>query len=139
VLAGAVVTAGALAAGPAPPLPTACFAGSCGPSVPGFVQAGNVSAVANGHALTLNQSTTKAILNWADFNIASGYSVKFLQPGATSAVLNKIWSADPSVIAGQLSANGQVYLYNQNGIVFDHGAQVDVGRAGRIDIASEVR
>ncbi|MFX8624542.1 filamentous hemagglutinin N-terminal domain-containing protein, partial [Acinetobacter baumannii] len=38
-----------------------------------------------------------------------------------------MWSADPSVIAGKLSANGQIYLVNQNGIVFAQGAQVNVG------------
>ena len=130
---GAAMLAGAFAVGPPlasaapPPLPTACFAGSCGSAVPPFVQAGVVNAVTSGQTMTINQSTSKAILNWANFNIANGYAVRFLQPGSTSAVLNKIWSGDPSVIAGQLSANGQVYLYNQNGIVFDKGAQVDVG------------
>jgi filamentous hemagglutinin len=91
------------------------------------LQFGAAGAAVTGKTMTVTQSTPKAILNWADFNIANGYKVDFKQPGATSAVLNKIWSADPSVIAGALTANGQVYLYNQNGIVFDKGAQVDVG------------
>ncbi len=75
--------------------------------------------------MTVNQATDKAILNWADFNIANGYGVNFKQPSATSATLNKIWSADPSKIAGNLTANGQIYLYNQNGIIFSRGAQVN--------------
>jgi filamentous hemagglutinin len=127
LLAGVAIGLAAHTAAANPPLPTPCIAGNCGPTVPLFVQTGNVSAVAAGNVLTVNQATSKAILNWANFNIANGYSVQFLQPSATAAVLNKIWSADPSVIAGQLSATGQVYLYNQNGIVFDKGAQVDVG------------
>jgi filamentous hemagglutinin family protein len=123
--------AGVLGAGPnaaaRPPLPTPCLAGNCGTAATSFVQFGGAGAAVNGNTLNVTQSTNKAILNWADFNIANGFAVKFTQPNATSAVLNKIWSADPSVIAGKLSANGQVYLYNQNGIVFDKGAQVDVG------------
>ena len=111
-----------------PPLPTPCVvSGACGPSVQSFIQYGAAGAVASGNTLTVTQTSSKAILNWADFNIASGFSVNFVQPSATSAVLNKIWSADPSVIAGRLNANGQVYLYNQNGIIFDKGAQIDVG------------
>ena len=111
-----------------PPLPTPCIiTGACGASAQSFVQFGAAGAVANGNTLTVTQTTSKAILNWADFNIASGFTVNFVQPGATSAVLNNIWSADPSVIAGRLNANGQVYLYNQNGIVFDKGAQINVG------------
>lgn len=76
--------------------------------------------------MNVTQTSSKAILNWANFNIASGYTVNFIQPSATAAVLNNIWSANPTAIAGQLNANGQVYLYNQNGIVFDKGAQINV-------------
>jgi filamentous hemagglutinin len=109
-----------------PPLPTPCLAGSCGPSVSAFVSYGTAGATVSGTTLNITQTTPKAILNWANFNIANGYTVNFIQPGSTSAILNNIWSANPSVIAGKLNANGQVYLYNQNGIVFDNGAQVDV-------------
>jgi filamentous hemagglutinin family protein len=124
-LAGAALLL-ARAAAAHPPLPTPCLAGNCGTSAQSFVTYGTAGATLSGTTLNVTQSSSKAILNWADFNIANGYSVNFLQPGATSAVLNKIWSADPSVIAGRLNANGQVYLYNQNGIVFDKGAQIDV-------------
>jgi filamentous hemagglutinin len=111
-----------------PPLPTPCIGGNCGTSATTFAPAltGTAGAAVIGNTLTVTQTTSKAILNWADFNIANGYKVNFVQPSATAAVLNKIWSSDPSVIAGQLTANGQVYLYNQNGIVFDKGAQVNV-------------
>ena len=112
---------------PRPPLPTPCLAGNCGNSAQSFVQSGTASAVVTGKTMNITQSTNKVILNWANFNIANGYKVDFVQPSATSAALNQIWSADPSIISGKLQANGQVYLYNQNGIVFSKGAQVDVG------------
>jgi filamentous hemagglutinin len=116
----------AATAGP-PKLPTPCAAGTCGTNAQSFVTYGTVKTpTLSGSTLTLNQTTSKAILNWADFNIAKGFSVNFVQPSSTAAVLNEIWSADPSVIAGNLHANGQVYLYNQNGIMFTRGAQVNV-------------
>jgi filamentous hemagglutinin len=112
---------------PIPNLPTPCLAGNCGNSAQGFVTYGAAGAVATGSTLTVTQTTANAILNWANFNIANGYKVNFVQPSSTSEVLNNIWSASPTVIAGALNANGQVYLYNQNGIVFNNGAQINVG------------
>jgi filamentous hemagglutinin len=116
----------AMAAPPPVKLPTPCSASNCGTSAQSFVQYGSASASFNGTTVNIAQSTNKAILNWANFNIANGYTVNFIQPSATAAVLNNIWSADPSVIAGHLNAKGQVYLVNQNGIVFDKGAQINV-------------
>jgi filamentous hemagglutinin len=119
----------AMAAAAPPPaihLPTPCQPGNCGASAQSFVQYGTAGAVFTGTTLNVTQSTSKAVLNWANFNIANGFTVNFIQPSATAAALNNIWSANPSVIAGKLNANGQVYLYNQNGIVFDKGAQINV-------------
>jgi filamentous hemagglutinin family protein len=112
---------------PLPNLPTPCLAGNCGNSAQTFVSYGAAGASVSAHTMTVTETTANAILNWANFNIASGYKVNFVQPSATAEVLNNIWSANPSVIAGALHANGQVYLYNQNGIVFSKGAQVNVG------------
>jgi filamentous hemagglutinin len=125
---------------PVPNLPTPCLAGSCGNSAQSFVTYGTAGAVATGNTLTVTQSTANAILNWANFNIASGYKVNFIQPSSTSEVLNNIWSANPTVIAGALNANGQVYLYNQNGIVFNNGAQINVAglTASTLNFASVV-
>ncbi len=110
-----------------PPLPTPCTATSCGSNAQQFVQYGKAGASVAGNTMNVTQSTSQAILNWANFNIANGYTVNFQQPSATASVLNKIWSSDPSKIAGSLQANGQVYLYNQNGIIFAQGAQVNTG------------
>src|SRR5262249_38212723 len=53
--------------------------------------------------------------------------VVFNQPAASSIALNRIFQASPSQIFGMLQANGQVYLVNQNGILFGKTAQVNVG------------
>lgn len=76
--------------------------------------------------LTVDQASQRAILDWKSFNISSDAEVRFNQPNSTASVLNRIYGADPSVIQGKLTANGQVLLINQNGILFDRGAQVNV-------------
>ncbi|MEI7464873.1 MAG: filamentous hemagglutinin N-terminal domain-containing protein, partial [Burkholderiales bacterium] len=76
--------------------------------------------------LTVDQASQRAILDWKSFNISSDAEVRFNQPSATASILNRIYSADPSIIQGKLTANGQVLLINQNGILFDRGSQVNV-------------
>ncbi|MEY3548063.1 MAG: hypothetical protein RLZZ552_430, partial [Verrucomicrobiota bacterium] len=41
--------------------------------------------------------------------------------------LNRVTGSEASVISGALSANGNVFLVNPNGVLFNAGAQVDVG------------
>lgn len=107
-------------------LPVACGAGCAAP----FVSSGQIAGgapVTVGNTMTIQQVSDRAILNWQSFDVGANHAVVFQQPSATAAVLNRVHGLDPSVIAGALRANGQVYLINQNGIVFDQGAQVSVG------------
>lgn len=76
--------------------------------------------------LTVNQTSQRAIIDWRSFNIGGAAEVQFVQPNASASALNRIYDANPSVIQGKLTANGQVLLINQNGILFDRGAQVNV-------------
>ena len=68
--------------------------------------------------MTINQSTDKAVINWQTFNISSGETVQFIQPDAHSVALNRVLGSDPSVILGNLTANGQVFVINPNGVLF---------------------
>jgi len=115
----------------------------------GFVSRGTVAApVTAGQAMTLRQESQKAVLNWSSFDIERGYSVTFSHPNAAAATLNKIGGADPSVIRGMLNAvardtggtGGTIYLINRNGILFDRGAQINVGGlvASALDIQDDV-
>ena len=92
-----------------------------------FVFAGAAGVATAGNAMTVTSTSRATGLNWDSFNIGASVSVNFAQPDAASRVLNRIWSADPSVIMGKLNSNGQVYLINQNGILFGGGSQVNVG------------
>lgn len=88
---------------------------------------GALTVVQNSTSLTVNQSSQKAVINWQSFGIASNESVNFVQPSASAVALNRVMGNDPSVIFGKLSANGQVFLLNPNGVLFGKGAEVNVG------------
>lgn len=105
--------------------------------VPGTIPTGGVvasgdatiqapQATASGNLLRIDQNSAKAVINWSTFDIAQGSQVHFNQPNAAAEMLNRIHDANPSLIQGRLTANGKVYLINQNGILFDRGSQVDV-------------
>ncbi len=78
-------------------------------------------------SLQIQQSTDKAIINWQQFSIGAGQAVRFSQPSIRSIALNRVVGIDPSVILGQLQANGRIFLINPNGILFGAGAQINVG------------
>src|SRR5690348_5011301 len=59
----------------------------------------------------------KAIIEWKSFSIAPGEVTQFIQPSATSAVLNRVTSGIKSEILGHLKSNGRVYLINRAGIL----------------------
>ncbi len=101
------------------------------------VGAGQLSQ--NGNLLLIQQSTDKLGLDWQSFNIGSGATVEFRQPGAGSIALNRVLGNSGSQIFGQLKANGQVFLTNPNGVLFAPGARVDVGGlvASTLDLAQQ--
>jgi filamentous hemagglutinin family protein len=82
----------------------------------------------NGNLLTVNQGQNAIMTaNWASFNIGAGKAVNFVQPNAQAIALNRVMGTTASTISGTLTANGQVFLINQNGILFGQTAQVNVG------------
>ncbi|MCU0936260.1 MAG: filamentous hemagglutinin N-terminal domain-containing protein, partial [Gammaproteobacteria bacterium] len=74
----------------------------------------------------MTQRSDRAILHWQSFDVGPDRRVVFDQPSASAVALNRIYQGSPSRIHGQLSANGQVYLINQNGVLFGPGARVNV-------------
>ncbi|MDP4623004.1 MAG: filamentous hemagglutinin N-terminal domain-containing protein, partial [Hydrogenophaga sp.] len=93
----------------------------------GVVSAGSASITQAPGQMTITQTTSHVAINWQSFGIEAGQSVQFLQPGTGSVALNRVIGADPSAILGRMSANGQVFLVNPNGILFGSGASVNVG------------
>ncbi|WP_160289267.1 MBG domain-containing protein [Pseudomonas aeruginosa] len=80
-----------------------------------------------GKTTLIDQSTQRAIINWKGFDVSADEAVRFNQPGVTSSTLNRVTAGQESVIAGRISAPGQVIIYNSNGAVFSGSAKVDVG------------
>lgn len=83
-----------------------------------FQRAGNVTTIT---------AANNTIINYSSFNIRPGEAVRFVQPDALARVLNRINSALPSRIDGELSANGRVYIVNPAGVYFGRGAMINVG------------
>ena len=93
----------------------------------GQLNAGQASISTIASQTTINQTSSKAVIDWNSFNISSSESVNFLQPSSSSITLNRIHDGSASAINGQLSANGNIWLLNPNGILFGKTAQVNVG------------
>jgi filamentous hemagglutinin family protein len=111
------ILACALPAG-AQPAPNARPAG-------GSVVAGAATIAQSPSTTTIEQSTQRAAINWQSFDIGSQQTVQFVQPSASSVTLNRVVGPNPSQIAGQIDANGQVVITNQSGVVFYKGSQVN--------------
>ncbi|MFK3889920.1 YDG domain-containing protein, partial [Sphingomonas sp. NPDC079357] len=91
----------------------------------GQVVVGQAAIEQSGMGLTIRQESNKAIIDWNDFSIGKGGSVRV--ENGSGATLNRVTGANVSSIDGLLSASGSVYLINRNGIVFGREGRVDVG------------
>lgn len=83
----------------------------------------------NANKMEITQTTSKAVINWNTFNVGAGNTVHFIQPSSNSQVLNRVVGINggSSQILGTLTANGQVFIVNPQGIVFGNGSMVNVG------------
>ena len=122
-------------------LPVPCVSGTCGASGPSvWVTSGAAGSTITGNHLDVKQESDRAILNWASFDVGKDNSVSFTQPSESAIALNRIYQQNPSQILGTVTANGQIYLINPNGILFGKDAQVNVGSmvASTLDVTDEV-
>ncbi|NIJ06741.1 filamentous hemagglutinin family protein [Sphingomonas vulcanisoli] len=91
----------------------------------GQVVAGSASIGGSGANLAITQGSSRAVIDWKSFGIGAGGKVTIAQPDANSALLNRVTGGDISKIAGSLTANGQVFLVNRNGIVVTPTGTID--------------
>jgi len=92
----------------------------------GVVAEGAATISSSGSRMDINQTTQRTAIDWQTFNIGSAAHVHFEQP-AGGVALNRVLDTNASQIYGRLTATGQVFLVNPNGVFFAPGAQVDVG------------
>jgi len=97
------------------------FAGPTG----GVVSSGTASISTAGTTTTINQSTSKAAIDWSSFSTNSNEIVNFVQPNSSSITLNRVTGTSASTLNGQLNANGQVFIINPNGVLFGSTSQVN--------------
>ncbi len=115
-LATTALSTSSLLAHAAPVLPTG-----------GKVAAGQaVIGAPSGGALSIAQSSGKAIINWSSFSIGQGGKVSF--QNGSGATLNRVTGgAGVSSLDGLLTATGSVYLLNPNGVIVGRSGVVNVG------------
>lgn len=87
---------------------------------------------ASGNNVNIKQTASQALLNWQTFDVGSQTTVNFDQSaGGVDAskwiAFNKVSdpTGKPSEIRGKINAQGQVYIINQNGIIFGASSQVN--------------
>lgn len=93
---------------------------------------GAEAPVSSGNVVRVQQTESQAVLHWETFNVGGKTTLRFDQSrgGADASkwvAFNKVSdpSGAPSRILGRIEADGQVYVINQNGIVFGAGSQVN--------------
>lgn len=82
--------------------------------------------------VTVRQTAQQALLQWDTFNVGKETTLRFDQSAGGENVsqwiafnqVNDI-SANPTQILGNLTADGQVYIINRNGVIFGGGSQVN--------------
>ncbi|MBS0659374.1 MAG: filamentous hemagglutinin family protein [Verrucomicrobia bacterium] len=93
-----------------------------------------VQTAASGRTtVTIRQTEPQALLTWSNFNVGKETTLSFDQSlGGAGQVqwvaFNRVLdpSGAPSQILGSIQAGGQVYVLNQNGVIFGGSSQVRV-------------
>ena len=102
----------------------------------GNVVGGTATISVDGLATKIDQTTSRAAINWTSFDVGSKESVTFNVPN-NGATLNRVTGNVSTKIQGTVTSNGTLYLVNPNGIVFEAGSKVTaqnfVASTGTID------
>jgi filamentous hemagglutinin family protein len=91
------------------------------------VVVGSGSVSTSGATTTIKQASQRLAIDWTHLSTAANEALVFNQPNAQAIALNRITGASPSEFLGSLTANGQVFILNPNGVLFGAGSQVNVG------------
>jgi len=103
-----------------------CYSNAWSNPEGGNVVEGSATITSLDKKLNVHQHTDKTIINWQSFDIDIDEYTQFHQPSSSAMALNRVNSADPSNILGNLTANGNIILINPNGVFFGKGSVVDV-------------
>jgi filamentous hemagglutinin family protein len=83
----------------------------------GTVVAGTASiGAATAAGVVIKQSSQRAAINWASFDVGSSVSVQIKAPSSSSVTLLSVTGGDASGIAGGVKSNGMVLLVDGSGV-----------------------
>ena len=85
------------------------------PTRPSYDRA-QIALTTSGKSMGITQTGKAAAIEWGGFSIGQGYSVNITQPSTSAILVNRVVGTAASQIDGKLTANGQVFLINPNGI-----------------------
>ncbi len=99
---------------------------------PDFRWDGVAAPVQVGQTVNIRQQRQQAVLHWKTFNIGRNTTLNFDQSAAGGnaaqwVAVNRVFdpAGRPSQILGRITAQGQVYVVNQNGVIFGGSSQVN--------------
>ncbi|WP_338447306.1 filamentous hemagglutinin family protein [Pelagerythrobacter marensis] len=76
--------------------------------------------------MTIKQTRQKALLDWESFSLKTEEILEFQQQAADWIAVNRVHGEQASQIDGTIRAPGRVFIFNDNGVLFGEGANVDV-------------
>ena len=91
------------------------------------VETAETHVVQSGTVTDVTSTVQNNIIHWKDFSVGEGEKVRFDKGEKKNNYLNVITGSKVSEIAGTIEGGKDVYLINSKGVIFSHGAQVDVG------------
>src|SRR5688572_16481939 len=91
------------------------------------VSAGAAGVATVGNTTSIHQGSQNVAIDWTSLSTRANEALVFNQPNASAIALNRITGSSPSELLGSLTANGQVFILNPNGVLFGAGSQVNVG------------
>ena len=84
------------------------------------------SATFSQHGAQLNvTNSANTIIRWDTFSVGANEMLRFAQPNASAAVLNRVSGGSASQLLGQIQSNGRVFLVNPAGVIVGAGARID--------------
>lgn len=81
----------------------------------------------NGSVTDVTGTQTNNIVKWQEFSVGKDETVRFDNGAKERNYLNLVTGPKSSEIAGRIEGGKDVYLVNPHGVIFSHGAQVNVG------------
>jgi filamentous hemagglutinin family protein len=118
-------------------VPFGILAAAANPLGPSVVGGGATVSGTGTSAVTITQTTPRAIINWNSFNIGTGETTRFNQPGPSAIALNRVTGGlGPSQIYGTLTANGRVILVNPDGVMI--GSSGVINTAGFLATTNDI-